>query len=41
MLWEDSMANIRDNKRVQSTKAELRRSLLSLVRKYPVDRITV
>ncbi len=35
------MANIRDNKRVQSTKAELRRSLLSLLRKKPVDRITV
>ncbi len=35
------MANVRDNKRVQFTKSELRKSILSLLLKKPVNRITV
>ena len=35
------MSNIKGNRRVQYTKAALRRSLLKLLREKPVDRITV
>ena len=35
------MANVKDNRRVHYTKAALRQSLISHLKKKPIDRITV